>query len=264
MAQMRQIHMGTIMYTNDEDGVLPLRARHGWQEAYDVATDWGGSQAVVRTDYVGTIDAWLCPTGASRNESWVGWRGWDSEHFANSHVTTYWALGYSSKFGIGWWNPCSCYPSVHYYFRISKLPGDQVLVQDATMGGEYCNSGWAQYYVGNHMEASPRTGGYELRSAGANAVRVGGHAQWNDLPDEGDPSQSGPGGWRCIGMASAGGGWPNYSGGMKSLWGYAMMVPGGSAILDWGDHTVRGTNIFFGAGSFPKPALIGFYDNMPP
>jgi hypothetical protein len=42
-----------------------------------------------------------------------------------------------------------------------------------------------------------------------------------------------------------------------------MMVPGGSAILNWGDHEVRGTNIFFGAGTYPRVPLLGKYDKMP-
>jgi prepilin-type N-terminal cleavage/methylation domain-containing protein len=263
---LKQVHIATLLYTNDFDGVLPLRARHPWQESYDASApaDWFGSQWHVRRDYTRSIQPWLCPTGAARQESWVGWRNWKPEDFANNHVTTCWALGYSGKFGVGWYNPCNCYPSIHYYFRIERLPSTQVLVQDAAMAGEQCNSGWAQYYVGNHMQPSARIGGYQLRSAGANAVRVGGHGEWNELPDTGSPSNSGPAGWNAIGMAGAGGGWPNYGGGVQSLWGYAMMVPEGSTMLDWGTYECRGINIFFSATGTPfRDPLIGFYSNLP-
>jgi len=265
LVNLRQISVCTLLYANDYDGVLPLRAPHPWQEGYagGIPTNWFGSQEVVRTSYTRTMAVWLCPTALSRTESWVGWRGWTTANFESNHITPYWAIGYSSMFGIGWWNPCACYPTVHYYFRIDKLPGSQVLVQDAAMAGEQCNSGWSQYYAGNHMQPSSRTGGYMLRSAGANAVRVGGQAQWHDLPDEGSPGFSGPAGWSCIGLAGAGGGWPNYGGGAQSFWGYAMMVPEGSYVTNWGDHYVVGPNIFFGAGTYPKPALVGSYANKP-
>ena len=249
MGRVKQMALGTFMYCNDNDGILPCK---GGQHFF-----WSEGWMVLRGRYVAGDELFMCPTLDGRDtEMGIKGAAWC---VANS-MAPYWPLGFSSAVSkIPW---VAGDPGAGFYVKLDKYKSEQMLIQDATMDGEPCTSGYAQHYKGNHVQWSSRIS--QLRSAGANAAYAGGNAGWVDLPDEGAPNAA-PAGWRLVGMWGAGGGANGCWG--SPPYGSSLMVPDSSMLEKTATGSgYFGVNIYYGAtrpDGLREP-LIGKYGPTPP
>jgi type II secretory pathway pseudopilin PulG len=155
VSNLRQLHLATTGYTDDWDGILPVRASGGEEFISGIGDS---KQRLVDAGRL-TAAVLRCPSRGERR------------HGATS--CNYWTMTWSLWFG-----------SQVYLVRLDRLTplAGHPVVKHPFLAVEYTatqfdGAGWGQAYrTANHLDA-------DARPAGTNALGTDGHVSWWDRSD---------------------------------------------------------------------------------